>query len=43
MLDYQVARAFTDVRITSIAVGEAEVMKQIIARDTFGPERKAKS
>lgn len=35
MLEYPIARAFIDARITRIAGGAAEVMKQIIARDLF--------
>jgi alkylation response protein AidB-like acyl-CoA dehydrogenase len=36
MHDYPIARAYIDARITRIAGGAAEVMKQIIARDLFG-------
>lgn len=36
MLEYPIARAFIDGRITRIAGGAAEVMKQIIGRDLFG-------
>ncbi len=35
MTEYPIARAYTDARITRIAGGAAEVMKQIIARDLF--------
>jgi alkylation response protein AidB-like acyl-CoA dehydrogenase len=35
MLEYPIARAYTDARITRIAGGASEVMKQIIARDLF--------
>jgi len=35
MTEYPIARAFVDARITRIAGGAAEVMKQIIARDLF--------
>jgi acyl-CoA dehydrogenase len=35
MVEYPIARAFIDARITRIAGGAAEVMKQIIARDLF--------
>jgi alkylation response protein AidB-like acyl-CoA dehydrogenase len=35
MLEYPIARAYTDARITRIAGGATEVMKQIIARDLF--------
>jgi alkylation response protein AidB-like acyl-CoA dehydrogenase len=35
MTEYPIARAFIDARITRIAGGAAEVMKQIIARDMF--------
>lgn len=35
MTEYPIARAFIDARITRIAGGAAEVMKQIIARDLF--------
>jgi acyl-CoA dehydrogenase len=35
MIEYPIARAFIDARITRIAGGAAEVMKQIIARDLF--------
>ncbi|SCW71982.1 Acyl-CoA dehydrogenase [Sphingobium faniae] len=35
MLEYPIARAYTDARITRIAGGAAEVMKQIIGRDLF--------
>nr|WP_295469300.1 acyl-CoA dehydrogenase family protein [Mesorhizobium sp.] len=38
MIEYPIARAYIDARITRIAGGAAEVMKQIIARDLFaGP------
>jgi acyl-CoA dehydrogenase len=36
MVEYPVARAYMDARITRIAGGAAEVMKQIIGRDLFG-------
>jgi alkylation response protein AidB-like acyl-CoA dehydrogenase len=36
MIEYPIARAFIDARITRIAGGAAEVMKQIIGRDLFG-------
>lgn len=36
MTEYPIARAYTDARITRIAGGAAEVMKQIIGRDLFG-------
>jgi alkylation response protein AidB-like acyl-CoA dehydrogenase len=36
MVEYPIARAFIDARITRIAGGAAEVMKQIIGRDLFG-------
>lgn len=35
MLEYPIARAYVDARITRIAGGAAEVMKQIIGRDLF--------
>ena len=35
MTEYPIARAFIDARITRIAGGAAEVMKQIIGRDLF--------
>jgi acyl-CoA dehydrogenase len=35
MCEYPIARAYIDARITRIAGGAAEVMKQIIARDLF--------
>jgi acyl-CoA dehydrogenase len=35
MLEYPIARAYVDARITRIAGGAAEIMKQIIARDLF--------
>lgn len=35
MLEYPIARAYTDARITRIAGGAAEVMKQIISKDMF--------
>jgi alkylation response protein AidB-like acyl-CoA dehydrogenase len=35
MLEYPIARAYTDARITRIAGGAAEIMKQIIGRDLF--------
>jgi alkylation response protein AidB-like acyl-CoA dehydrogenase len=36
MSEYPIARAYIDARITRIAGGAAEVMKQIIGRDLFG-------
>lgn len=36
MTEYPIARAFIDGRITRIAGGAAEVMKQIIGKDLFG-------
>ena len=36
MTEYPIARAYIDARITRIAGGAAEVMKQIIGRDLFG-------
>lgn len=36
MTEYPVARAYIDARITRIAGGAAEIMKQIIGRDLFG-------
>jgi alkylation response protein AidB-like acyl-CoA dehydrogenase len=36
MTEYPIARAYIDARITRIAGGAAEIMKQIIARDLFG-------
>jgi alkylation response protein AidB-like acyl-CoA dehydrogenase len=36
MTEFPVARAYIDARITRIAGGAAEVMKQIIGRDLFG-------
>jgi alkylation response protein AidB-like acyl-CoA dehydrogenase len=35
MTEYPIARAYIDARITRIAGGAAEIMKQIIARDMF--------
>jgi len=35
MLEYPIARAYIDARITRIAGGAAEIMKQIIGRDLF--------
>jgi alkylation response protein AidB-like acyl-CoA dehydrogenase len=35
MTEYPIARAYIDARITRIAGGAAEIMKQIIARDLF--------
>ena len=35
MTEYPIARAYIDARVTRIAGGAAEVMKQIIARDMF--------
>lgn len=37
MTEYPIARAYIDARITRIAGGAAEVMKQIIGRDLFAP------
>jgi acyl-CoA dehydrogenase len=39
MLEYPIARAYIDARITRIAGGAAEIMKQIIARDLFTRNR----
>jgi len=39
MTEYPIARAYIDARITRIAGGAAEVMKQIIGRDLFGAAR----
>jgi alkylation response protein AidB-like acyl-CoA dehydrogenase len=39
MHEYPIARAFIDARITRIAGGAAEVMKQIIGRDLFARNR----
>ena len=39
MTEYPIARAYIDARITRIAGGAAEVMKQIIARDLFASKR----
>jgi acyl-CoA dehydrogenase len=39
MIEYPIARAYVDARITRIAGGAAEVMKQIIARDLFPSRR----
>jgi alkylation response protein AidB-like acyl-CoA dehydrogenase len=39
MTEYPIARAYVDARITRIAGGAAEVMKQIIGRDLFGDLR----
>jgi alkylation response protein AidB-like acyl-CoA dehydrogenase len=36
MTEYPIARAYIDARVTRIAGGAAEVMKQIIGRDLFG-------
>lgn len=36
MTEYPIARAYVDARVTRIAGGAAEVMKQIIGRDLFG-------
>lgn len=35
MIEYPIARAYIDARITRIAGGPAEIMKQIISRDLF--------
>lgn len=40
MMEYPIARAFIDARVTRIAGGAAEVMKQIIARDIFPSNRR---
>jgi len=40
MLEYPIARAYIDARVTRIAGGAAEVMKQIIARDIFPRSRR---
>ena len=40
MTEYPIARAFIDARVTRIAGGASEVMKQIIARDLFGANAK---
>jgi acyl-CoA dehydrogenase len=39
MTEYPIARAFIDARITRIAGGASEVMKQIIGRDLFASKR----
>jgi len=39
MTEYPIARAYIDARITRIAGGAAEIMKQIIARDLFTRNR----
>jgi alkylation response protein AidB-like acyl-CoA dehydrogenase len=39
MLEYPIARAYIDARITRIAGGASEVMKQIISRDMFDKKR----
>jgi len=39
MTEYPIARAFIDARITRIAGGAAEVMKQIISRDLFSDHK----
>ena len=36
MLEYPIARAFVDARVTSIYAGTNEVMKTIIAKDILG-------
>lgn len=36
MTEYPIARAYVDARVTRIAGGASEVMKQIIGRDLFG-------
>ena len=36
MWDYPIARAWADSRMSRIAGGSAEIMKQIIARDMMG-------
>jgi alkylation response protein AidB-like acyl-CoA dehydrogenase len=42
MLEYPIARAYADARITRIAGGAAEIMKQIISKDMFD-RKKAQS
>ena len=39
VLDYPIARAYVDARVSKIAGGAVEVMKQIIARDLFRDAR----
>jgi acyl-CoA dehydrogenase len=39
MLEYPIARAYIDARVTRIAGGAAEVMKQIIGQRLFGGDR----
>jgi alkylation response protein AidB-like acyl-CoA dehydrogenase len=39
MVEYPIARAYIDARITRIAGGAAEVMKQIIGRELFKMQR----
>jgi alkylation response protein AidB-like acyl-CoA dehydrogenase len=39
MVEYPIARAYIDARITRIAGGAAEIMKQIIGRDLFKAHR----
>jgi len=39
MVEYPIARAYVDARITRIAGGAAEIMKQIIGRDLFKARR----
>lgn len=41
MLEYPIARAFIDARVSRIAGGASEVMRQIIARDLFGRPTRA--
>jgi len=36
MVEYPIARAFADTRITTIFGGTTEIMKTIIARDVLG-------
>ena len=36
LIDYPIARAYIDARVTRIAGGAAEVMKQLISNDMFG-------
>jgi alkylation response protein AidB-like acyl-CoA dehydrogenase len=43
MVEYPIARAYVDARVTRIAGGAAEVMKQIIGRDLFAGRRHRKT
>ena len=36
MLEYPIARAYADTRVTTIYGGTTEIMKQIVARDVLG-------